>query len=346
MVFALGRFTGAIRAAHSASDIPMRVAAFEGWVERSDAAAAGGAEYDHTHTVNEYYDLCNQFMELGWGESLQFAPLVGKEPLSRAIARHQRAMIEALRLEGGMDVADIGCGFGALMRRVASEAGARVVGINNNAHQLEQARLRNREAGLEQVTDCVKCNIMDMSAIAAGSFDRAYAIESTCHTPSRAEAYAQIFRILKPGGLFWGQEMCMTDEFDSTDAEHRSIHQDLRRYIALEEIPGFAQVNRALESVGFEVLEGADRNNRADCKVAWYEPMSGIGGRLGSGIIRRPRVRKALAAPAKAAELLRTLPRGSARIIGLCNKAVDAYTRGGKAGIYTPLYCFLAKKPT
>ena len=342
---ALGRVIGALRAAHRGTDVAGRVADFEQWIERSAAADAGSSEYDHTAVVNDYYDLCNQFMELGWGESLQFAPLAPKETLEQAIARHQRAMIAKLRLEVGMDVVDIGCGFGALMRRVAKEADVRVVGINNNGHQLEQAKLRNREAGLDRVSDCLECNIMDMSSIGEGSFDRGYAIESTCHTPDRAKAYAEIFRILKPGALFWGQEMCMTDGFDPASAEHRSIKQDLMLTIALKEIPGFAEVNLALESAGFEVLEGSDRSNSDGCTVPWYAPMEGRYGKLRSGLIRVPEVRKALVAASRAAEVVRVLPRGSARVLALMNRAADAYVRGGRAGIFTPLYCFLAQKP-
>ena len=343
---AFGRFTGSVRDAHRGSDVRGRVADFEQWVERSAAADADSSEYDHTDTVNDYYDLCNQFMELGWGESLQFAPLAPKETLENAITRHQRVMIAKLRLEPGMDVVDIGCGFGALMRRVATEADVRVVGINNNEHQLEQASLRNREAGLDRVSDCLKCNIMDMSSIEAGSFDRGYAIESTCHTPSRAKAYAEIFRILKPGALFWGQEMCMTDAFDPTSAEHRSIKQDLMLTIALKEIPGFAEVNSALESAGFEVLEGSDRNYSDGCTVPWYAPMEGRYGKLGRGLMRVPKVRKALAAVSRPAEVVRILPRGSARVLRLMDRTARAYVSGGRAGIFTPLYCFLARKPS
>ena len=46
---------------------------------------AGGtddaASYDHTETVKDYYDLCNEFMVFGWGESLHFAPLSPDERL-------------------------------------------------------------------------------------------------------------------------------------------------------------------------------------------------------------------------------------------------------------------------
>ena len=58
---------------------------------------------------------------------------------------------------------------------------------------------------------------MNMDAIADDTFDRGYAIESTCHAPDKAGAFAEIYRVLKPGALFWGQEMCMTDKFDPGD---------------------------------------------------------------------------------------------------------------------------------
>ncbi|MYI56680.1 MAG: methyltransferase domain-containing protein, partial [Acidimicrobiia bacterium] len=170
---------GSLRAAYRDRDIPAVVEDVENWIERSSAGHADSPAYDHTATVNDYYDLCNRFMLFGWSESLQFAPLDLDETLAQAITRHQRLMIAKLGLREGMRVVDVGCGFGVLMRRLAAEAGVSVIGINNNEQQLEQVRVRNREAGLDGRVDCLKCNIMDMSSIEAASFDRGYAIEST-----------------------------------------------------------------------------------------------------------------------------------------------------------------------
>ena len=114
------------------------------------------------------------------------------------------------------------------MRRVARESGARVVCINNNERQLDEARRRNVEAGLDDMADYVTCNFMDMSAIEADSFDAGYAIESTCHAPDKARAFAEIRRVLKPGALLWGQEMCMTEKFDPGDSFHRTVRDALR----------------------------------------------------------------------------------------------------------------------
>ena len=333
---------GSLRAAYRDRDIPAVVEDVENWIERSSAGHADSPAYDHTATVNDYYDLCNRFMLFGWSESLQFAPLDLDETLAQAITRHQRLMIAKLGLREGMRVVDVGCGFGVLMRRLAAEAGVSVIGINNNEQQLEQVRVRNREAGLDGRVDCLKCNIMDMSSIEAASFDRGYAIESTCYAPDRVEAFTQIFRLLKPGALFWGQEMCLTDDFDPNSGEHRSIKQDLMRYIVLKEIPTFAEVNGALESAGFEVLEATDRNVG---EVPWYAPMEGRYGGWHRALVRVPTGRRVVQEASRLAEILRVFPRGSAKVIGLMNRTAEAYVSGGKAGIFTPLYCFLARKP-
>jgi len=339
---AILRLTRRIRDAYRDWDVPRRAAQLE---SRSDRQVEGEA-VDHSKTVNTYYDLSSEIMRFGWNESLHFAPLKLGESLEDAIVRHQRVMIEKLRLREGMRVIDVGCGFGGPMRRVASEAGVRVVCFNNNEHQLEQARLRNIEAGLDHMAEYVKGNFMDMSSIEADSLDAGYAIESTCHAPDKQRAFAQIFRILKPGALFWGQEMCLTDEFDRGSERHREIKQALMREIALSHIATFGEVDRALENVGFEVVEAADLNVQDGPAEPWYRPMDGKGGVLLKPFRETAPGRRMLASGLKLAEAVRLLPKGSAAVTRLMERGADAYLAGGKSGIFTPLYCFLARKPS
>ena len=121
------------------------VARFGGWLDRS--RRADGGDYDHTVTVNDYYDLCSEFMQFGWSESLHFAPLTRGETLEESIARHQRTMIKLLELRDGMQVVDVGCGVGGPMRQVIRASSATVVGINNNERQLEMARAEECRGG-------------------------------------------------------------------------------------------------------------------------------------------------------------------------------------------------------
>ena len=345
----LRKLSNGLKAAYSGTDVHHRVQRFDEWLARASAEDAGTQGYDHAQTVKEYYDLCSEFMVFGWGESLHFAPLSPRESLEESKVRHQRLMIAKLELQEGMSVIDVGCGIGGPMRRVVREAGVKVVGVNSNEIQLEQAQALNAEAGLDHMVDYLACSFMDMGAIADDTFDRGYAIESTCHAPDKAGAFAEIYRVLKPGALFWGQEMCLTDKFNPHDQRHQTIKKELMHGIALNEIAAMAEVNRALEAAGFQVIEGKDRAvaevEESGSTTPWYQPMETRGGTIGNTLRRTPLGRKALIGATRLAEALGLFPKGAGDVVSLLDRTANAYVAGGKSGIFTPLYCFLARKP-
>ena len=335
-----------LKSAYRDADASRRVKEFEGWTDRARAEDSGATGYDHAETVREYYDLCGEFMVFGWGESLHFAPLSPRESLEDSKIRHQRLMIDKLELREGMTVIDIGCGIGGPMRRVAREAGVKVVGLSHSEIQLDKAKALNAEAGIGNMVDYLACSFMDMNTVADDAFDRAYAIESTCHAPDKAGAFAEIYRVLKPGALFWGQEMCMTGEFDPADSQHRAIKRELMHGIALKDIATMGEVNRALEAAGFQVIEGIDRAvAEGGPTTPWYQPMETRHGTLGSALRRTPLGRKLFIGASRLAESVRVFPKGSTEVIELMDRTANAYVAGGSSGIFTPLYCFLARKP-
>ncbi len=335
-----------LKTAFAGSDVPSRVRDLEGWTGRASREDGADEGYDHARTVQEYYDLCTAFMVWGWGESLHFAPLSPGESLEDSKIRHQRLMISKLELRPGMTVVDVGCGIGGPMRRVAREAGVRVVGINASEVQCNKARRLNAAAGLDARTDLLRCSFMDMGEIAGRTFDRGYAIESTCHAADKAGAFAEIYRVLKPGALLWGQEMCMTELYDPGNGRHRAIERELRHGIALKDIATFGEVNRALETAGFEVVEGTDLAvHEGSAETPWYQPMETQRGLPGSAFRRIPLGRKALRWGIRIAEFLGMFPKGSAEVVALLDRTANAYVAGGRTGIFTPLYCFVARRP-
>ena len=342
----LRKLSKGLKDSYRGSDVHRRVRQFDGWMDRARTEDASPAGYDHSETVKEYYDLCSEFMVFGWGESLHFAPLSSMESLEESQIRHQRLMIDKLELQKGMTVIDVGCGIGGPMRRVAREAGVRVTGVNINEIQLNKAKALNAEAGLDHMVDYLACSFMDMSAVADDTFDRGYAIESTCHAPDKAGAFAEIYRVLKPGALFWGQEMCMTDRFDPCDRRHQTIKQELMHGIALKDIATMGEVALSLEQAGFQVIEAKDRAiGEDDSATPWYKPMETRGGTLGNALRRTPLGRKLIMGTSRLAEALRVFPGGSTDVVKLMDRTARAYVEGGKSGLFTPLYCFLARKP-
>jgi sterol 24-C-methyltransferase len=55
------------------------------------------------------------------------------------------------------------------------------------------------------------------------SFDAAYGIEATCHAPRLEHVYGEVFRILKPGGLFSAYEWCTTEKYEEANLEIKKI---------------------------------------------------------------------------------------------------------------------------
>ena len=333
-----------LRKSYGDLNVSDSVKRYESWLERREQAKTQDDAYDHTETVSEYYDLFTELMQFGWNESLHFAPIATDETLEEAIVRHQRQMIKKLELREGMNVIDVGCGLGGPLRRVAKESGAKVLGINNNEQQLEKAKLKTTEAGLDHLTEYRKCNFMDMSSIETGSFDAGYAIESTCYAPDKERAYTEIFRVLKSGALFWGQEMCLTNVFELENEKHCAIRDEIKFTLALSDLFKFEEVNRALETVGFEIVEAGDQEMENDSSVSWYQPMEGLTSSLRSWL-RVPGGRSTFTGGVRLAEVVGMFPKDSWRVIELLDRQADAYVAGGKSGIYTPLYCFLARKP-
>ena len=342
MLLRLGKLSRSLRDAYSDSDVSGRVRRLQG----ARAPGREPADYDHAETVREYYDLCTEFMAFGWGESLHFAPLSPRESLEESKIRHQRLMIAKLELSEGMNVIDVGCGLGGPMRRVVRETGVKVVGVNSSEVQLERAKSLNGEAGIAHMVDYLACSFMDMCAVADDTFDRGYAIESTCHAPDKAGAFAEIYRVLKPGALFWGQEMCMTDKFDPGDTRHGAMKKDLMQGIALRDIATMGEVDRTLEAAGFQIIESKDRAvDENGQNTPWYQPMEGGSNALGGSLRRTPLGRKSIMAMSRLVEAIGIFPKGSADVAALLDHTANAYVAGGKAGIFTPLYCFLALKP-
>lgn len=141
--------------------------------------------------------------------------------------------------------------------------------------------------------------------------------------------------------------MCMTDKFHPDDNRHRAIKQDLMHGIALQDIATMDEVNRALVTAGFEVIEGLDRAVAEENgpTTPWYHPMETPYRTLGNAPWRIPLGRKAFIGASRLAEVLGVFPKGSADVVRLMDRTANAYVAGGKAGVFTPLYCFLARKP-
>ncbi len=296
---------------------------------------------EYRSLVNHYYDLVTDFYEFGWGQSFHFAPRRRGESFKASVLRHQHFLAGRLALKPGMQVLDVGCGVGGPMGNLARHSGAGFVGINNNAYQIERAKHHTRD--VESLCRFIRGDYMQIPED-DDSYDAAFAIESMPHAPDKTGAFREVLRVLRPGACFAGYEWCITDDFDPANPEHRRIKHDIMVGDALPEIASTSEICDALRAAGFELLEAGDRALESDPETPWYRALQGRDLTL-SSIPRTPFGRALTNLTLRVGERLRLFPEGSRAVSTLLNAAADALVEGGKSGIFTPMFFFLARKP-
>ena len=292
--------------------------------------------------ANDYYTLLTDFGEFGWGRSFHFAPRRRGESFKASLLRHETYLADRLSLKPGMQVLDVGCGIGGPMRNLARYSGASFVGINTNAYQLERARVHTRE--VQSLCSFIHADFMEIP-VEDNLYDAAFAIESTCHAADKTAAFREIFRVLRPGALFTGYEACLTEAFDSRNAEHLRIKNDVMTRNGLPDIAFPSEVCTALREAGFEFLEARDVAPESHPKTPWYRALQGRDFSLTS-IPRTPVGRAITNLALRAAERLRMVPEGTTAVSTLLNRGADALVDGGESGVFTPMFFFLARKPS
>ncbi len=133
------------------------------WVRRrlDQLNPAGRAERNAAH----HYDLNGRLYALFLDRDRQYSCAyfpTGEETLEEAQALKKRHIAAKLKLDRpGLEVLDIGCGWGGMALTLARDWGARVTGVTLSKEQLEVARARAAEAGL---ADRVRFELMDYRA--------------------------------------------------------------------------------------------------------------------------------------------------------------------------------------
>ena len=93
--------------------------------------------------------------------------------------------------------------------------------------------------------------------------------------------YGEIFRTLKPGGLFACYEWLVTDNYDPNDPEHVQIIHNLERGNGISQLHTVQACKDALKSVGFEIVETCDLASPAEnpllktAQEPWHTPLKG-----------------------------------------------------------------------
>ena len=123
----------------------------------------------------------------------------GKETLGQAEVAMLETYVERAEIEDGMEVLDLGCGWGSATLYLAEKfPGARITGFSNSRRQKEFIMRRAKERGLGNV-DVITGDVVDYE-FEEGRYDRVVSIELFEHMKNYDRLLKKVDRALKPGG--------------------------------------------------------------------------------------------------------------------------------------------------
>ncbi|NMM45533.1 class I SAM-dependent methyltransferase [Rhodospirillaceae bacterium KN72] len=161
----------------------------------------------------------------------------------------------------GLSVLDIGCGVGGIDCLLVREHGAKhVIGIDVEPQLVDHAKARVAREGL---TDRIDIRLVTPGPLPLedASIDAVFSKDAMLHIPDKAGIYAEILRVLKPGGLF------VASDWLRGGADDRTVPDILVEWGAAMGLDAAfftpAMTEKALTAAGFSDVRVNDRH-------AWY----------------------------------------------------------------------------
>jgi phosphoethanolamine N-methyltransferase len=200
----------------------------------------------------EYDDTAIRFLEALWGEG--YLSPGGPDEVDR--------VVEGLSLNG-KTVLDIGCGSGGITLHLVERHGAaHATGFDVEQPVIEAARQRAAVRGFANRASFVQSPPGPLP-FTDRSFDVVFSKDALLHVPDKDALFAEIFRVLKPGGVFAASNWMIGHDGEPSP--------EMKAYVAAEGL-SFAMASparyaQAMRSAGFADITVRDRN-------PWYREVA------------------------------------------------------------------------
>ena len=192
--------------------------------------------------AEKHYNLGNEFFQSWLDPNMQYSCgfWKGTDNLEEAQVAKMRMIGEKLKLEPGMRILDIGCGWGGLGRFLIKEFGVKVTGVSVAEEQIAWCAKAAKEDGLEESYEARVQSYRDVQ----GQWDRIICVGMIEHVGTRH--YDEFFnvcnRCLAVGG------MMLLQTIGTNLSTELSNDRWITRYIFPNSaLPSISQLSRAME---------------------------------------------------------------------------------------------------
>ena len=198
-----------------------------------------------TEPESEYPDEFIARLQFKWGEG--FLSPGGEDEVGEMLKNKNIS---------GCKVLDIGCGLGAIdVLLVENHGAAEVVGVDVEKPLLDKATRLVRNKGLSSK---IKFRLVEPGPLPfpSNTFDIVFSKDALIHIPDKAGLYGDIYRILKPGGMF------IVSDWYKADGPCEKLANFMVKDLGLSiELQTLEATSKLVSQIGFTKVNKRDRHD-------------------------------------------------------------------------------------
>ena len=215
-------------------------------------------------TTQAYYDgPADEIYRSIWGDNIHLGVYCSEECHQLEAKQHtNELMAGAVTLGPDVRVLDLGCGYGSAARYLAANFGCSVTGTNISEKELELARSRSEEAGLDHLLSFEYGDFHHLE-YPDGSYDVVWSQDAFLHAVDKMAVLSECRRVLKPGGTLVFSDILVRRD---TPEEDRTIIYDRVKSPDIWDIEDYRE---GLSSLGLQVIKEEDWSRNVAPSYAW-----------------------------------------------------------------------------
>ena len=215
-------------------------------------------------TTQAYYDgPADEIYRSIWGDNIHLGVYCSEECHQLAAKQHtNELMAGAVTLGADARVLDLGCGYGSAARYLAANFGCSVTATNISEKELELARERSSEAGLDHLLSFEYGDFHHLG-YPDGSYDVVWSQDAFLHAVDKRAVLSECRRVLKPGGTLVFSDILVRR---GTPEEDRAIIYDR---VKSPDIWDFEDYRTGLSGLGLQLVREEDWSSNVAPSYAW-----------------------------------------------------------------------------
>lgn len=208
----------------------------------------------------DWYSTINHLCALGQVEKMYIPPALD---LSKNVVENQnlfeKSFCKQLDMKPGHRSLDLGCGKGRVAAHLAMISGAKVIGINIDHGQLDNAVCYAKKKRLSEQLQYMNADFNDLPLpFEDNYFDSVYELQAISLSRDLEKLCCELHRVLKPGGKLSFLEWVRLPNYDPQNPHHVKLMQRIKPLVGAISTPSPEEMEEALRKAGFQILLSED----------------------------------------------------------------------------------------